>query len=131
MRLAGWAGLAAAIVLAGNLVEFPSSAKLIDRYVVEFQYQRHMQGEEVTRTARGQAFALQGRVQHAGARHLTGAECVHAAHEILALDDLVGREVAGEQADVGDELIGVVVGDGLPDRDTAGDAACNATGLDR
>lgn len=47
-------------VLAGNLLEFPSSAKLIDRYVVEFEYQRHMQGEEVTRIARGQAFALQG-----------------------------------------------------------------------
>lgn len=46
--------------LAGNLSEFPSSAKLIDRYVVEFEFQRRMQGEEVTRVARGQAFSLQG-----------------------------------------------------------------------
>jgi signal transduction histidine kinase len=46
-------------VLAGNLLELPSEAKLIGRFV-EFDYQRHMQGEEVTRTARGQAFFLSG-----------------------------------------------------------------------
>jgi len=47
-------------VLAGNLVELPTSAKTINRYVIEFDYQRSMQGEEVTRTARGQGFWLQG-----------------------------------------------------------------------
>jgi signal transduction histidine kinase len=47
-------------VLAGNLVEFPTSATMIDNYVIEFDYKRAMQGEEVTRTARGQAFTLQG-----------------------------------------------------------------------
>ena len=47
-------------VLAGNLVEFPTSATMIDNYVIEFDYKRSMQGEEVTRTARGQAFTLQG-----------------------------------------------------------------------
>ncbi len=46
-------------VLAGNLVELPSSAKLIGRFV-EFEYQRNLQGQEVTRTARGQAFFLPG-----------------------------------------------------------------------
>lgn len=47
-------------VLAGNLVEFPTAATMIDNYVIEFDYKRAMQGEEVTRTARGQAFTLQG-----------------------------------------------------------------------
>lgn len=47
-------------VLAGNLVEFPTSARMIDNFVIEFDYKRAMQGEEVTRTARGQAFTLQG-----------------------------------------------------------------------
>jgi signal transduction histidine kinase len=46
-------------VLAGNLLELPSKAKIIGRFV-EFDYQRHVQGEEVTRTARGQAFFLSG-----------------------------------------------------------------------
>lgn len=46
-------------VLAGNLVELPSSAKLIGRFV-EFEYQRNLQGQEITRTARGQAFFLPG-----------------------------------------------------------------------
>ena len=45
-------------VLAGNLVEFPTSAKMIDNFVIEFDYKRSMQGEEVMRTARGQAFTL-------------------------------------------------------------------------
>jgi signal transduction histidine kinase len=46
-------------VLAGNLLELPSSAKLIGSFV-EFDYQRLLQGQEVTRTARGQAFFLPG-----------------------------------------------------------------------
>ena len=46
-------------VLAGNLVELPTSAKLMGNFV-EFDYQRHLEGKEVTRTARGRAFFLQG-----------------------------------------------------------------------
>ena len=46
-------------VLAGNLSELPSKATLLGRFV-EFDYQRYSQGEEITRTARGQAFFLAG-----------------------------------------------------------------------
>jgi len=46
-------------VLAGNLLELPSQARIIGSFV-EFQYQRYAQSEEVTRTARGQAFFLSG-----------------------------------------------------------------------
>ncbi|MDE1985941.1 MAG: HAMP domain-containing protein [Alphaproteobacteria bacterium] len=46
-------------VLAGNLTELPSSAKVTGRFV-EFDYQRNQQGQDVTRTARGQAFFLAG-----------------------------------------------------------------------
>ena len=46
-------------LLAGNLADLPTDAKLIGNFV-EFDYQRHVQGEEVTKTARGQAFILSG-----------------------------------------------------------------------
>ncbi|MBU6297333.1 MAG: HAMP domain-containing histidine kinase [Alphaproteobacteria bacterium] len=46
-------------VLAGNLTELPSSAKVTGRFV-EFDYQRNQQGQDVTHTARGQAFFLTG-----------------------------------------------------------------------
>ena len=46
-------------LLAGNLADLPTDAKLIGNFV-EFDYQRHIQGEEVTKTARGQAFILSG-----------------------------------------------------------------------
>jgi signal transduction histidine kinase len=46
-------------VLAGNLADLPTDAKLIGNFV-EFDYQHHLQGQELTRTARGQAFFLSG-----------------------------------------------------------------------
>jgi signal transduction histidine kinase len=47
------------IVLAGNLVELPDTAKLNGGFV-EFDYQRSQQGQAVTRTARGEVFFLPG-----------------------------------------------------------------------
>ena len=46
-------------VLAGNLIELPTSAKTLGRFV-EFDYKRNLDGKEVTRAARGRAFFLQG-----------------------------------------------------------------------
>jgi signal transduction histidine kinase len=46
-------------LLAGNLAGLPSSAKVTGRFV-EFEYQRSVQNQYVTRTARGEAFYLAG-----------------------------------------------------------------------
>ncbi len=46
-------------VLAGNLLEPPTQATRLGQFF-EFEYQRHQQGQDVTRTARGEAFWLPG-----------------------------------------------------------------------
>ncbi len=46
-------------LLAGNLLELPTSAKREGSFF-EFEYQRSLQGQEVTRIARGEAFRVPG-----------------------------------------------------------------------
>ncbi len=49
----------AGALLAGNLSELPDDAKREGSFF-EFDYQRSLQGQEVTRTARGEAFTVPG-----------------------------------------------------------------------